>query len=126
MIEKKDLQVYNQKYQSVRHHAWAGSVFLAILLAVRLLLEISNTSFENMDTIILILGAIIIVYTLIALFYTYKYRSGLAAEKKVVKIQSFSDDVEKEKIRSEVEKERLKLEKKKAKTEAKKVKKAKK
>ena len=121
----KDLSGYKKKYNSVRHHAWAGSVLLAVLLAVRILMEISETNFEHMDTIILIFGVIIITYTLIALFYTYKYRSGLESEEKIIQIKHSSKETEKEKIHADVEKEHLKLEKKKAKAEAKKAKKSK-
>jgi len=120
----KDLSEYKKKYSSVRHHAWAGSVLLAILLAVRILMEISETTFEHMDTIILALGIIIIIYTLIALFYTYKYRSGLESEEKIIQIKPSSKEIEKEKIHADLEKERLKIEKKKAKAEAKKAKKS--
>lgn len=124
MIEKKELSEYKKRYHSVRHHAWAGSVFLAILLAVRFLVEISDIYFEHIDTVVLIFGSIIIIYTLIALFYTYKYRSGLSTEEKVIQMQFSSKELEQEKIHAEIEKERLKLEKKKAKTEAKKAKKS--
>jgi len=120
-----DLSEYKKKYISVRHHAWAGSVLLAILLAVRILIEISDTYISHLDSIILIFGLIIIIYTLVALFYTYKYRSGLQAEEKVIQIKPSSKEIEKEKINAEVEKERLKVEKKKDKAEAKKSKKSK-
>ena len=64
---------------------------------MRIFFETSDISYENMDTVILILGAAIVVYTLIALFYTYKYRSGLGAEEKVVQLQTSSKELEKEK-----------------------------
>ena len=71
----KDMSDYKKRYQMVRHHAWAGSVLLAILLAVRILIEMSDFTYEHTDTIILVCGAVIIVYTVIALFYTYKYHN---------------------------------------------------
>ena len=113
MSEKK-LSENKNRYHTLRHHAWAGSVLLAILLAVRILLDISDNSFEYIDSIVLVLGAIIIVYTISALFFTYKYRSDLSNEKKTIQIISSTDDLEKEKI---------KIEKKKAKAEVKKKKK---
>ena len=121
----KDISDYKKKYHSVRHHAWAGSVLLAILLAVRIFLETSDIYFEHMDTLILIIGAFIVVYTLTALFFTYKYRSGVSSDEKIILTSTPSNDLEKDKLRAEVEKERLKVEKKKAKAEAKKAKKAK-
>ena len=123
---KNDMSDYKKRYQMIRHHAWAGSVLLAILLAVRILIEMSDFSYEHTDIIILVCGTIIIVYTVVALFFTYKYRSGLSSVEKPVQIQTGSEEVEKEKINAEVEKERLKVEKKKAKAEAKKAKKSKK
>ena len=97
MIEKKELSAYKKRYHSVRHHAWAGSVFLAILLAVRLIVEISDIYFEHIDTVVLLFGSIIIIYTLIALYYTYKYRSGLS-EEKVIQMQFTSKELEQEKM----------------------------
>jgi len=126
MVEKKKLSEYKKRYNAVRHHAWAGSVLLAILLAARIFIDSSDIAIENIDIIILILGAIIIVYTMTALFLSYKYRSGLTADgEKEIQIISSTEDLEKEKIKAEVEKERLKLDKKKVKAEAKKEKKIK-
>lgn len=113
---KNQLSEYKKKYHAVRHHAWAGSVLLAILLAVRLFLETASINID--DRIIIGIGALLVLYTLMAVVLTYKYRSGLSAQEKVVHVHQ-SDDLEKEKIRADVEKERLKLEKKKAKAEAK-------
>jgi len=110
----KNLSEYKRKYDVARHHAWAGSVLLAVLLAIRIFLE--TTDIDISDWIFFTLGFILVVYTLIAVFFTYKYRSGLSAEQKnVVEVQIKSD---------EIEKERLKVEKKKAKVEAKKAKKS--
>lgn len=120
-MKPKNLSEYRKKYHVVRHHAWAGSVLLAVLLAVRLFFETSNIDID--DRIILIIGGILIIYTLIAVILTYKYSSGLSAEQEVIRLESSSDDLEKAKIDAKLEKERLKLEKKKAKAEAKKAKK---
>jgi len=123
-MNKKDLSEYKRKYDISRHHAWAGSVLLAVLVASRGFLELSKIDVN--DNIVVILGIILVVYTLISVFLTYRYRSGLSSEqKKVVEVHHHDskDDLEKEKIRADLEKERLKLEKKKAKAEAKKAKK---
>lgn len=121
-MNQKNLSEYKRRYDNARHHAWAGSVLLAVLVAFRGFLEITDINLD--DRIIAIIGIILIIYILIAVIFTYKYRSGLSAEKKPVEINIKSENVEKEKIAAEVEKERLKVEKKKAKAEAKKIKKA--
>jgi hypothetical protein len=124
-MPKKDLAEYKRKYDMYRHHAWAGGILLSVLLAIRALLEISNVS-DIPDFIILPIGVILVVYVLISIFFTYKYRSGLTVqqEQKVIQFKTTSEDIEKEKIHAEVEKERLKVEKKKAKAEAKRKKKS--
>lgn len=111
-MNKKNLNEYKQKYDFARHHAWAGSVLLAVLIAVRGFIELTDFSID--DRIILVLGVILIIYILTAVFFTYKYRTGLSAQQKTIEVTITSDNVELEK---------LKLEKKKAKAEAKKAKK---
>jgi len=126
-MSKRDLSEYKRKYDVSRHHAWAGSVILAILVATRGFLELSKINVN--DTFFVVIGLIIIVYTLFSVFLTYRYRSGLNSEqKKIVEVHHHDskDDLEKKKIDAKIEKERLKLEKKKAKAEAKKLKKEKK
>ena len=123
-MNKKNISEYKRKYDVSRHHAWAGSVLLALLIATRTFLELSNIKVN--DTIVVIIGIVLVIYTLVSVFLTYKYRSGLTSEqKKVVEVyhHDSSDKKKKKKIDAEVEKERLKLEKKKAKAEAKKAKK---
>ena len=115
-MTKKDLSGYKRKYQAFRHHAWAGLGFLSVLLAIRLILPESP---EILPPIIFVL----VVYVVIALLFTYRYRAGLSVKQEVVHP---SEELEKEKICAEVEKERLKVEKKKAKAESKKAKKTKK
>ena len=111
----KELSNYKKKYDIMRHHAWAGSVLLAVLVATRGFLELSDIKID--DRIIVIIGLILVFYVLISVFLTYKYRSGLSSsQKNVVEVKIGSDDLEKEK---------LKIEKKKAKAEAKKAKKSK-
>jgi len=112
-MAKKDMSDYKKKYDAYRHHAWAGSVLLAVLVALRGFLELSDVKID--DNIIIVIGLGLVIYVLIAVFFTYKYRSGLLTDSKnIVEVQVKS---------SELEKERLKIEKKKAKTEAKKAKK---
>ena len=110
-MTKKDLTEYKRKYHAFRHHAWAGLGFLSVSLAIRLIF-LEQT--EILTPIIVILA----IYILVALLFTYIYRSGLSAPDQVVKVET-SDEIEKERIKVEVEKERLKLEKKKAKAETK-------
>lgn len=126
-MNKKNLSEYKRKYDVSRHHAWAGSVLLALLIATRTFLEIVDIKVN--DTIVVIIGVILVVYTLVSVFLTYRYRSGLTSEqKKIVEVHHHdsNDELEKKKIDSDLEKERLKLEKKKAKAEIKKAKKLKK
>jgi hypothetical protein len=120
----KDLFEYKRKYEIYRHHAWAGGIILSVLLAIRVLLEISNFS-DIPDFIILPLGIILVFYIMISIFFTYRYRLGLTIpqEKEVMNVKEIYNDTEIKKINAKVEKERLKLEKKKAKTETKKQKK---
>ncbi len=110
----KNLSEYKRKYDVARHHAWAGSVLLAVLVATRGFLELSDIKIN--DWIIVAIGLILIFYVLISVFFTYKYRACLSSvSKNVVEVKVKSDDLEKEK---------LKIEKKKAKAEIKKAKKA--
>ena len=119
-MDARKLSEYKKKYALSKHHAWAGSILLAILLAIRIFLETSKIEVD--DQIILLAGAILVGYMLISLIYTYRYRTGLSADEKSVQY-SPTDEMDKEKIRSKLEKEHLKIEKKKTKAEIKKAKK---
>jgi hypothetical protein len=123
-MTKKNLSDYKRLYNISRHHAWAGSVLLAILLATRIFLETSNFGIDEYDLFIIGIGVILIIYTLVAIFFTYKYRSGLIAEEKQIEVHFSSPDLKIVNTKAEIEKERLKLEKKKTKSEAKKSKKS--
>ena len=114
-MEKKDLSTYKRKYQAFRHHAWAGLGFLSVALAVRII-------FPDSAYILTPIIFVLLIYISVALILTYKYRTGLSSEEKIVQV-SPSVEIEKERLKSEVEKQRLKTEKKKAKAEAKKAKK---
>jgi len=118
-MNKKNPSDYKRKYDISRHHAWAGSILLSVVLAVRIFLEMSDIK-DIPDKIILPIGIILVLYILISLFFTYKYRSGLNTEQKnIIDINIKSDDLEKKKIDADLEKERLKIEKKKAKAQVK-------
>ena len=105
-MSRKNLLEYKRRYNSFRHHAWAGLGFLSVLLAIRIV-------FPSISELILPLLIVLIIYVLVALLFTYKYLKGLNSFEHVLQIRP-SD---------EIEKERLKVEKKKTKSEAKKAKK---
>jgi hypothetical protein len=121
-MDSKKLLEYKKRYAISKHHAWAGSIFLAVLLALRIFLETSKINID--DRIFLFIGAILVVYMLVSLIFTYRYRTGLSVDEKNVKIHTTSDELENKKIEAKIEKERLKIEKKKAKAELKKEKKS--
>ena len=114
-MNRKDLSEYKRKYNAFRHHAWAGLGFLSVLLVIRIIVP-------SLSELIHPVLAVLVIYVVVSLLFTYKYREGLNSRERVIQIQ-FSDEIEKEKMNVEVEKERLKVEKKKAKAEAKKAKK---
>jgi membrane glycosyltransferase len=116
-MEKKDLSTHKRKYQAFRHHAWAGLGFLSVALAIRIIF--SESAYIYVLTPIIFA---LIIYIVVALILTYKYRIGLSSEEKIVQVEP-SVELEKERLKAEVEKQRLKTEKKKAKAEAKKAKK---
>ena len=111
-MNEKRLSEYKKKYHAYRHHAWAGLGFLSVVLAFRL---IFYEEAEYLTPFVVILA----IYIIVALIFTYRYRSGLVCEEKIVKIESSNDDIKKKKIDSDLEKERLKFEKKKIKAELK-------
>lgn len=118
-MNKKNLAEYRKKYDISRHHAWAGTAILSVVLAIRIFLSTGETA-NIPDIIFLPVILVIAIYVLISLLYTYIYRSGLSAEQEKI---SSSEEIERHKIDANLEKERLKLEKKKAKSEAKRIKK---
>jgi len=113
-MNRSDLSEYRRKYNAFRHHAWAGLGFLSVLLVIRIIVP-------SLSEIIHPILAVLVIYVVVSLLFTYKYRTGLTGEK-VIQIQ-LSDEIEKERMKIEVEKEQLKIEKKKAKGETKKAKK---
>ena len=69
---KKDFVDYRRKYEIFTHHAWAGTAFLSILLALRYFVGAIP------HYIFIPLGTLLIVYILIAVLDTYRYRAGLS------------------------------------------------
>ena len=118
-MNKKNLAEYRKKYDIARHHAWAGTAILSVVLAIRIFLSTGGTA-NIPDIIFLPIILVIAFYVLISLLFTYMYRSGLSIEQEKI---SSSEEIKKHKIDATLEKERLKLEKKKAKSEAKRIKK---
>lgn len=134
MNEKSDIWIdmgeakkadYKRKYAMAKHHAWAGSVLLAILGAIRWF--ISDTTYPRTDLIFIIIGILLIVYILIALVLTYRFRSGLIEEETRIqqhiimnKDQSSNPSISTTALSP---KEQAKVEKKKTKNESKQLKK---
>jgi hypothetical protein len=69
---QRDLADYARKYEIFRHHAWAGTALLSILLALRYFVAAIPRY------IFIPPGTLLIVYILIAVLYTYGYRAGLS------------------------------------------------
>jgi hypothetical protein len=114
-MNKKNLSDYKRKYNTFRHHAWAGLGFLSVLLVVRIIIP-------TLSEIILPILGIIVIYVVVSLIFTYKYRTGLYTEDNIIKVKP-SYEIEKENIRDEIEKAKLKIEKKKIKSKVKELKK---
>ena len=121
MVE--DLSYRKKKYEISKHHAWAGSILLAILLAIRIFFETSNINEYNQ--LILIIGFFIIIYMLISLILTYKYRSGLSIDEKSINVSISSNDSRNGKINEKYDKNFAKIQKKKTKEKLKELKKSK-
>jgi len=113
-MNSKDLSEYKRKYNAFRHHAWAGLGFLSVLLVIRIIVP-------SLSELIHPILAVIVIYVVVSLLFTYYYRAGLTEEN--IKQIQLSDEIEKERMKVEVNKKRLNVEKKKAKAEAKKAKK---
>jgi len=109
-IKSKDLSDYKRKYEISRHHAWAGTAFLSLLLAFRYLV----TSIP--DVVFIPIVSLLAVYIFMGLICTYKYRAGLSAGQRP---DYASEELKTEMIRAAIEKKRIKLDKKRAKAEAK-------
>ena len=108
-MAKADISEYPRKYEIFRHHAWAGTAFLSILLALRYFIT------EIPRYIFIPLGTLLIVYILIAVLYTYRYRAGISKRREY---HQSSQPTERPGVQT-VAPEILKIEKKRAKSEAK-------
>ena len=108
-MAKADLSEYARKYEIFRHHAWAGTAFLSILLALRYFIGAIPRY------IFIPLGTLLIVYILIAVLYTYKYRAGLLKRQESVQPSQPTTRTGAQTVAPES----LKIEKKRAKSEAK-------
>ena len=91
-MEKTTSNDHKHRYAMARHHAWAGSVLLAVLLALRVFF----LTWENdiNETIFIIIGVILIIYILIALLLTYRYRSAITAETQTVLVNTSDASIE--------------------------------
>ena len=95
------------KYDLFRHHAWGGGILLSIIFALRTIDFIPNIIFTP-------LVILLIMYIVIALFFTYKYRKVLVVDSKKIKSPKYEellDDKEKkghEKNAYKLEKKRIK------------------
>jgi purine-cytosine permease-like protein len=120
---EKDLSNIKKKYAISKHHAWAGSILLAIVLAIRIFFETSNINEYNQ--LILIIGFFVILYMLISLILTYKYSSSLSYGEKPINVTLKSDDFKEIKINEKYDKNYAKIQKKKSKEKFKEFKKSK-
>jgi hypothetical protein len=82
-MAKADLSEYARKYEIFRHHAWAGTAFLSILLALRYFIA------EIPRYIFIPLGTLLIVYILIAVL-NIRTDIGRASPKKENRIGHFN------------------------------------
>ncbi len=111
--KQKKLREYKREYKIYRHHAWAGLGLLTVFLATRYFYpHLPSWFFFSILTAL-------IVYILIGLIGTYRYRTGLSVQEETSQRNqcSFPASLEekKEKDRAKVEKKRLKAEVKKIK-----------
>ena len=121
---KEDLSQENRAYYDLaRHHAWAGTVLLSVLLAIRIFFEMADDNIIP-DTIFIILGVIIAFYTLGALLFTFRYRRTLIQKKQeTVHVSIENAPIISTKSKKKKVKQGYKLEKEKAKNQVKKEKK---
>lgn len=109
---KKDLAEYQRKYAFYRHHAWAGAILLSVVFALHYLFDIESR-------ILYPLIVALVIYIIVALFFTYKYHMGLGVRAEEISTLSPKTQEKKIKYDTQVEKARLKREKKQVKAEVK-------
>jgi Tfp pilus assembly protein PilO len=104
-----------ERYDIFRHHAWAGTALLSVLLALRYMIP------QFPDYLFIVLCTVLIVYIVVSLLYTFRYRQGLSQGEMS---RGDPEDLEEANQEAKIEKGRLKAEKKAAKARAKAMKKA--
>jgi hypothetical protein len=114
-VEQRDLTEYKRRYAASRHHAWAGTAFLSVLLALRYIVP------QFPHYLFIPLCTLLILYIVVSLLYTFKYRQGLFAGEMPLR---GPEEFKETKGEAKVDKARVKAEKKRAKAEAKARKKA--
>jgi hypothetical protein len=119
MNKKDTLQPIRAQYDISRHHAWAGTVLLSVLLALRIFLEMAKNRIIP-DIVFIMLGLIIAIYTLGALFFTFRYRKALLLKEQEQQKALESAQELSEKSKKKMLKQQYKIQKKKAKSKAKK------
>jgi hypothetical protein len=72
-MEQRDLTEYRRRYDISRHHAWAGTAFLSVLLALRYMIP------QFPHYLFIPLCTSLILYIVVSLLYTFRYRQGLFA-----------------------------------------------
>jgi len=120
MTKNDSLQPIRAQYDIARHHAWAGTVLLSVLLAIRIIIEMAETRLIP-DIVFISLGFIIVIYTLGALLFTFRYRNALKQKEQEKYEKTLSTTEKSTKIQA---KKQYKIEKKKAKNQLKKEKKS--
>jgi hypothetical protein len=120
MTKKDMLQPIRAQYDIARHHAWAGTVLLSVLLAIRIILEMAENRFIP-EIIFISLGFIIVLYTLGALLFTFRYRNALKQKEQEKYEKALATT---EKSTEKQTKQQYKIDKKKAKSQLKKEKKS--
>ena len=114
--KQKKLREYKKKYEIYRHHAWAGLGLLTVFLATQYLYPHLPSWF-----FFTILTALI-VYSLIGLIGTYRYRMGLSIQENTLQVNLSSSPAS---FDEKIEKTKAKIDKKRQKAKVKKIKKEK-
>ena len=106
MEEKKKSLEYKKKYELYRHHAWAGLGLLTVFLATRYFYP----TLPLWISLPIVSG--LIIYILISLMGTYRYRTGLLIQDDISQANPVSTteslEIKKEKEQAKIEKKRLK------------------
>jgi len=109
-MDQGGLSKDKKRYDIFRHHAWAGTALLSVLLALRYMIP------QFPYYLFIVLCTLLTLYILVSLLYTFKYRQGLSGGEIS---QRGPEELEEAKQKTKIEKQRLKADKKKAKAKAK-------